>query len=77
MTEHDDGVCDSCNDFISLPRFVAEAVAKTGQQLLDWIDTPPTEIPQEIDPVTHSMALEEDFRAALNSLKEGIAAAKE
>ena len=66
MAEHDD------ESSILLPRSVAETVIKTGQRLLDWIDTPPTEIPHDIDPVTHSMALEEDFRAALTLLKETI-----
>ena len=78
MTEHDDGACDGCmkeKDYlIFLPHSVGEAVIRTGQALLNWIDTPPTEIPHDIDPVTHSMALEEDFRVALTSLKE---AAKE
>ena len=57
---------------ILLTRSGAETVIKTGQRLLDWIDTPPTEIPHDIDPVTHSMTLEEDFRTALTSLKEAI-----
>lgn len=49
------------------PEVVAQVV-KTGNALLDWIDTPPTKS-FDGDPVVHSMALEEDFRAALAKLE--------